>query len=153
MIEPLYGCDEAVAHFVDELTEGAGKGFGPSTALGFTKNNKLIAGFVYHNYHPESGVIEISGASTDRWATRATLKTMFGVPFDQYKVRMVVFRISENNTSAINAVKPTGACIYKIPELRGPDEAEVIMTLTAEKWRNSKFMKGHKNGQKTTICA
>ena len=44
---------------------------------------QLVAGTLYHNWHPESGVIELSSASTDRrWLTKPVVKAMFHMAFD-----------------------------------------------------------------------
>ena len=64
---PLYGHSKAVAAFVSKMIPGCEGGFGSCTAIGFLDNGgKLIAGIVFHNWHPETGVIEISGAATTK---------------------------------------------------------------------------------------
>lgn len=131
--------DEAVARFVADQIDGCGRGFWPCRALGFRDaEGRLEAGFVYHNWSPEAGVIEISGASTHRgWATPEKLRAIMAYPFSF--ARMVVWRTSERNRVARRILRSMGAREFVIPDLRGPGEAEVIYTLTAEQWRASKF--------------
>ena len=80
---PLYGHSALVADFVAKLIPGCERGFGACTAIGVIDDDlKLVAGWVYHNWHPEAGVIEISGASVNRrWLTRHVLRALFAYPF------------------------------------------------------------------------
>lgn len=131
---------EHVAAFVAGLIPGCERGFGACQAIGFDDGGELVAGIVYHNWSPESGVIEISAASSQRkWLTRDRLKTIFGYPFDQLQCRIVVARIGEHNKRARRIWRSLGSDEYVIPQLRSPTEAEVIYTLTAETWRDSKL--------------
>jgi hypothetical protein len=126
---------------------GFDRGFGECQAIGFVENGKLFAGFVYHNWSPETQVIEVSGASLGRkWATRTRLSAIFSYPFDLLKCRMVVARHSERNVTVRRIWRSLGADEYIIPELRGPSEAEVIATLTADRWYRGKFSRVS-NGQ------
>lgn len=133
----VYG-QEVAAFVADQL--GFDRGFSECSAIGFCNDGKLVAGFVYHNWVPENGVIEMSAASTTRrWINRARLFQIFAYPFDHIKCRMVVARHSEHNSTARRIWRSLGCSEYVIPELRSPTEAEVIATLTAETWRAGKF--------------
>jgi RimJ/RimL family protein N-acetyltransferase len=133
----IYG--DEVKRFVAEQL-GFDRGFGPSSAIGFVDDGEIVAGVIYHNWHPEGGVIEISAASSQRkWLNRSRLSVIFGYPFDQIKCRMVVARIGEHNARARRIWRSLGAREYAIPELRSPQEAEIVYTLTADQWRNGKF--------------
>lgn len=140
---PIYDCPDAVAAFVARGIFSEGREFGACTALGFaTEAEGLVAGFVFHNYEPENGVIEVSGYSTRRdWVNHAHLKTLFEYPFDQLGCRMVVARHSERNKRVIRIWAALGAKQITLPELRGPNEAEVVALLKAEDWKSSKFMR------------
>jgi RimJ/RimL family protein N-acetyltransferase len=133
----IYG-DEVERFVADQL--GFDRGFGPSSAIGFVEGGEIVAGVIYHNWHPEGGVIEISAASSQRkWLNRSRLSVIFGYPFDQIKCRMVVARIGEHNARARRIWRSLGAREYAIPELRSPHEAEIVYTLTADQWRSGKF--------------
>ena len=119
---------------------GFDRGFGECSAIGFVKDGRIEAGVVYHNWQPESLVIEMSAASLHRgWLNKARLSAIFSYPFDQLKCRLVVARHSERNRTARRIWRSLGADEYVIPELRGPSEAEVIATLSAETWRSGRF--------------
>lgn len=134
----------AVAAFVAEAAAdeipGAARGFGACSAIGFLDEaGQIEAGFVYHNWHPESGVIEISAASRHRgWATKEKLRLVMGYPLSF--CRLVVWRTGEGNRRVRRLLCALGARETLIPELRGPGEAEVVFTLTADDWRASRFM-------------
>ena len=131
-----------VADFVARNIPGCERGFGNCTAIGFGKD-RLIAGVVYHNWNPESGVIELSAASIKRdWLTRSGLSLMFAYPFDQIGCRIAVARIGEHNAQARRIWRSLGADEYVIPALRSPLEAEVIYTLSREAWKSGKFARG-----------
>jgi len=139
------GQDARVSAFVaDQL--GYSRAWDNCRALGFTDaKGQLIAGVVYHDWCPETGVIEISAASLHRkWLNRYRLFAIFEYPF-QF-CRIVVARIAEGNTRARRIWRSLGADEYVIPRLRSPSEAEVIYTLSAETWRGSKYGK-RENGK------
>jgi hypothetical protein len=134
-----------VAGFVASLIPGCARGFGECQAVGFVDSGKLVAGVVYHNWNPESGVIELSAASVNRaWLTKERLSVIFEYPFGF--CRMVLTRQSENNARALRIWRSLGGKEYRIPDLRGPGEAEIIFTLSADDWRAGKF-KGIAYGQ------
>jgi len=133
----IYGQTERVARFVADNIPGCSRGFGPCQAVGFEKDGRLVAGVVYHNWNPETGVIEISAASTCRnWLNRDNLGEIFGYPF-RIGCRLVVARIAEGNNRARRIWRSLGSDEYIIPALRSPHEAEVIYTLSADQWQAS----------------
>lgn len=138
---PLYGHSAVVADFVSKIIPGADRGFGASTAMGVIDDGgKLVAGLVYHNWYPETGVIEISVASiTKRWLTRTVLRAIFAYPFDQLDIQLVVFRVAPADKGLRRILKAIGSTEHIIPRLRGRNEAEVVITLTVEAWQSSKF--------------
>lgn len=131
----LFNHDAEVAAFVGQLL-GEGD-FGPCTTMGFLDaEGRLVAGVVYHNFHRRSGAVELTAASAGRrWGTRdrgAVLRVIFDYPFGF--ARIVVGRTSECNPAALRIWRRIGASEHRIPELRGPGEAEIITTLTKEQW-------------------
>ena len=145
-MELLYGESERVARFVARLIPNCHRGFGNSNAIGVLGQDKegpiLVGGVVYHNWEPESGVIEMSAASTSkRWLTRKVLHAIFTYPFDQLQCQLVVLRVSEHNKQLHRILLAYGFQGYFVPRLRGRHEGEIIFTLTEEDWRSNKFMK------------
>lgn len=138
----LYGEDRTVASFVAAIIPGCERGFENYKAVGVVKEGSLVGGFVYHNWNPDAGVIEISGASTDRrWLDRTSLEGLFGYPFDQLCCQMVVMRVSagDHQKHLHRILHAYGFRSILIPRLRGRDEDEMIFTLTDDDWRANRF--------------
>ncbi len=136
---PLFGQSERVAEFVKNNIPGCERGFGNCQAIGVLKDGQLIAGCVYHNWHPETGVIEMSSAAiTPRWLNRDILRTIFGYPFD-IGCQMIVLRTAEDNKGLHRQLYALGFRSHTIPRLRGRDKAEIIFTLTDDDWLTGKF--------------
>lgn len=128
-----------IAEFVSLGIPGCERGFGQCTTMGVIRDGELIAGIVYHNWSPETGVIEISGFGTDsRWLNRQTLHAMFEYPFDQLGCQMVVARHPEHNKRLRRMWRAVGASEYIIPRLNGRDEALVVSTFTDDAWREGR---------------
>jgi len=137
-VTPTWERPSEVRSFVAQgLWAGCERFADESVALGFVgPDDRLVAGFVYHNWNPTAGLIELSGYSSRRdWTTRAVIREIFAYPFDVVGVRMVVARHSEHNRRVIRIWNALGATQYRIPDLRGPDEAEIICTYSREAWR------------------
>lgn len=134
---PTWDYPDETRHFVEVgLWAGRERFPAESVALGFAREGEgLVAGFIYHNWNPAAGTIEVSGYSTCRdWCGKAGLQAIFSYPFETVGVRMVVARHSEHNARVIRIWRSLGAQQYRIPALRGPDEAEIICTYSREAW-------------------
>jgi RimJ/RimL family protein N-acetyltransferase len=140
MMEVVFGCDKQVSDWIaDQLGQSGFAGYFMS-AIGVFDQGHIIGGTAFHNYYPKEGVIEMTSACTDpRWLNRRMIRAIFTYAFDLLECQMVVMRVSEINTRMLNIAKRFGFDLYTIPRLRGTNEAEVICTLTADQWRDSKF--------------
>ena len=133
------GVDWWVAHHIP----GCARGFGPCYTLGVFSET-LVAGVVFHNHNPESGVMEMSAAAIDpKWMSRRVIYTAHDFIFNQMACQMAVLRVSEENERMRRIGRALGYREYRIPRLRGRKEAEILMTLADDDWRNSKWGKKH----------
>lgn len=109
--------------------------FGHCRTIGFLDADGLLeAAVVWNNWNPKTGVIEISAAARNRtWGTRTRLRIIFEYGFAF--ARMIVARTSEHNPGPLRIWRALGASTYRIEGLRGPDEAEIVTTLSREQWR------------------
>lgn len=140
MIEMVEDVGGVVSAFVGRHIPGGHRGFNKESAIGFVLNGELIGGTVFHNYSPETRVIEMTTASTSpRWLTPKTLHAIFAIPFEQWCCQMVVLRVSERNERMVRIAQRFGFDGFLIPRLRGRDEAEWLFTLTDDAWKNTKF--------------
>lgn len=102
--------------------------------------DELRAVVVFHDYRPETGAIEISGAAASRkWLTRGVLAAVHDYAFNDAECRIAVMRVSERSSHIRRGAKAFGYTETVIPRLRGRDEAECILTLTDEEWERSRF--------------
>ncbi|MGI8397803.1 N-acetyltransferase [Agrobacterium deltaense] len=124
----------------DLIWPGKGRDFGNCQAMAICEDGELIGGMVWHNYEPEAGVIEISGAATSsKWLTRKTLAAMFGIPFKEWGIQCLVMRVAPEDEALHRMLKAYGFDLYVIPRLRGRDRDEHVFILTDDAWRASKF--------------
>lgn len=132
-----------VGEFVSQIVWGAPGGVEKYCTMGVFDNGALVAGTLYHNWHPESGVVELtSGSTTRRWLTRPVIRAMFHLPFDRLGCQMCVLRVSERNRAMLRIARSFGFDEVFIPRLRGRDEGEFILTYTDDQWRNSPYNRG-----------
>ncbi|MBO6507982.1 MAG: N-acetyltransferase [Roseibium sp.] len=144
----VYDYPDAVKAFVSAGLWGRLRDFGECTSIGYANAEEgLVAGFVFHNYEPEYGSIELSGFSTRRdWATRDVVANIFGgYPFKQLGCRLLIGRHSEHNTRVRRIWKALGAEEVLIPQLRSDDESEAVAILKRDVFLKSRFMRG-RNG-------
>lgn len=154
---PIWGAEQLVGPWVAARIEGCERGFGEPgykfKALAVSDGKDLVAGMVYHNWHPEAGVIEISGAaSTARWLTRPVLWAMFSYPFDGIGAQMVVMNVSPENEmfngrGLKRLLKAYGFKEHLIPRLKGREKDGILFTLTDDDWRANGFHKEHGVGK------
>ncbi|MGV0910333.1 N-acetyltransferase [Martelella sp. FOR1707] len=126
----------------NRIWPGADRCFGNCRGIAVAIGDELAAGLIYHNYDPDAGVIEISGASWRKgWLTKSVLRAMYGYPFRDCGCQAVVQRVSDADKAQHRMLKAFGAEHYRIPRLRGRDEAENIFLTTKEAWEANSFPK------------
>lgn len=145
MLEYAYGYDQAVAAFVANLIPTVReRGFAPTArAIGIVDGTELIAGLVYHNWDPDAGVIEISGAALPgrHWLTRETIKRMYQYPFLDCGCQMVVQRNDASDERLLGMLAAYDYHFVRIPRMLGRDKDGVLCCLTYEAWCNNRFNK------------
>lgn len=135
-----WGCRDEVTEFVSSEL-GFSRGFSDcQTAAIRDEDGSLVAGVVFHDWSPETEVIEISCAAQDaRWCQRNVMQQVFGYVF--HFCQMCVFRVHEDNKRTRRLIRAFGAKEHLIPRLRGRDANEIIMTLTDDDWAASKYLR------------
>jgi len=124
----------------DRIWPGKNRDFGNCQGMAVIDGENLIGGAIYHNYEEDSGVVEISAASTSpRWLTKETLRVMFQVPFRDWGCQAVVLRVSDEDEALHSILDRYGFERFRIPRLRGRDRAENVFVLTDDAWAANKF--------------
>ena len=127
---------DRIAAWVAAGIPGCERGFGPCTAMSIWDDQAIIGGVVFHNYSPETGVMEMSAAaSSPRWLTKDVLHKMHRYIFDEAGCQMAVMRVAESNLRMRRIAERFGYRGHKIPRLRGRGEAEIIFTLADDQRR------------------
>lgn len=134
--------NSTVGRFVCEVIWQKAEAIRDYCSMGIFDKDRLVAGTLYHNWHPETGIIELTSASlSKRWLTKDVIKAMFDLPFSKLKCQMVVLRVSERNENMIAIARSFGFDEHFIPRLGGRDTGEFVFTLTDDQWSASKFKK------------
>lgn len=147
-MRPLYGQSERVAEFVASLILACdGRDFGANTGIGIEHEGMLVGGFVFHDYSPQFGVIEVSFAGIGRrWLSRPILYAMFSYVFDELRCQLAVSKTPASLAHAVRIAKAYGFKQVTIPRLFGRDEDGIISMLTVEDWRANGFHKENAHG-------
>jgi RimJ/RimL family protein N-acetyltransferase len=131
-----------VGRFVCELIWQKADAIRDYCTMGVFAGDGLVGGTLYHNWHPASGVIELTSASINkRWLTRLVVNAMFELPFTRLGCQMVVLRVSEKNENMLHIARSFGFDEHFIPRLGGRDTGESVFTLTDDQWSASKYKK------------
>jgi len=133
---PLFGHSAAVSRFVADLIPGLERGFGENQSIGvIDKDGQLVAGFVYHNWEPETGIIEVSGASTTpRWMNRRVYQVIYDYPFITCGCQMIIQRNSVKNERVNQVLRRWGYNEIYVPRMKGRDEDGIVFTFTDDQW-------------------
>lgn len=141
----VIGQDRIVAKLVSSLITFEPGDFAESTAIGVDRDGRLIGGFVFTNWSPEAGVIEVSfGGIEPHWLSRQVLYGVFSYAFDQIGCQMVCSRTPASLKSAARIAKAYGFKQVTVPRLFGRHEDGIISTLTVEDWRANGYHKEHR---------
>jgi hypothetical protein len=142
MIDYVYGRDDEVADFVAQLIPHCRRGFGPRIkAIGVIDGGALIYGVVYHNWNPESAIMEMSGAALPQkpWLTRETLRRIYHYPFVQCQCQMIIMNVPADNTRLLGQLGALDYSFAAIARLYGRNRDGVVCTLTSEAWDNNRI--------------
>jgi hypothetical protein len=144
MLRYVYGQDDIVRPFVASLIPSCMRWGISAASVSFgviDEDGLLVAGIVFHNYDPDAGVIEISGAALPGhyWMSRETIRRMYSYPFLEIGCQMVVNRVPASDERQLRQLAVYGYSFIRIPRLLGRDADAVLCTLTYEDWIANKF--------------
>ena len=110
--------------------------------MGVFERGTLQGAIAFHDWNPHAGVIEFSGASiSKRWLSRGVLAVMADYVFNQLGCQLVIAKIAADNTPLVRMFRATGFAEALIPRLLGRDRDAILMSLTIETWRASRWHK------------
>ena len=138
-----------IGEWVSEKITSTGEvGFnGNYNSLGVVHDDALIAGVVYHDWHPVYRTICIQLVSTSpRWASRKTIEALGNYPFIDLNCHRVTALINSNNKNALRLAEGVGFKREAVLERAAGDNDIIILRLFQDEWKSGKFYKGKKNG-------
>lgn len=148
----LYGADERVGELVASMIPHVGPGgFGtrgpdgrlPYTALGVVRGQMLLGGVVFHNFRPDEGLIEESGAfSRADWIRPSTLRHLFSYPFTQLGCANLITITGRKNVKARKMNEFLGFRLVGIIHRKNEDAALYEMPR-----KNCRWLKDKANGK------
>lgn len=137
--------DWVATHLGEERGFGPNRDFGPCQALGVVKDGVLKAGVVYHGWQPQSETIQFSAFSTDRrWTTPEIVTEIFEYPFSFCQMLWAQSEV-DNIPRAI--FRKLGGNEMVVPRLLGRDRDGVLLTLTDDQWRATRYARKEDNEQ------
>lgn len=146
----LKGQDQLVAEWVLARCDNIHYGLaaGSYLSLGVVLDDKLIAGFVYSDWQPQFGTMEMSlAADSPRWATRRVIHELLAYPFIVRECQRVTVVTSQNNHKALRLAEGVGFVREAIVERAyGKDENAILLRLFREEWEAGKYGMRQSNG-------
>lgn len=127
------------AHWVADRIAGASRGWTHCVYMEATRGTETIGGVVFHDYNPAAATICMSSAGGRGWMTRKVINAAHRYVFELAGCQLAVLEVSEKNSVMRRVALALGYREYRIPRLRGRDEAALIFTLSDDDWRKSKF--------------
>lgn len=76
--------------------------------VGFMLDGKLLGGLIYHDIRPGRDLYWTIYTTDKRWCSRRTLKAVFGLAFDLWRVKRISLLVSTDNRACLNLVKKLG---------------------------------------------
>ena len=132
--------NEAAGAFVSQLCFGRPDAIEKFCSMAVFHYGHMVAGTLFYDWDPQSGVLQLSSASTDRrWLTRPVVRAMFSMAFDLIGAQLAILRVAETNHNMVEIAQRFGFDGVLIPRMRGRDEAEWLFTLTDDAWRASRW--------------
>lgn len=120
-------------------------GFGPCKAMGVVKDGTLRAGIVYHDWQPQHETISFSAFAVDRkWTDRKTIKAIFDYPFSFCQM---LWAQTDVDNIPRSIFRKLGGQEIVVPRLFGRERDGVIMTLTDDQWRSTRYARMEDNEQ------
>lgn len=130
----------ALVDFIAHRIWGKPKDLPAGTAMAVVDGGNLLGACLFHNWHRDNGVIELTAASVSaRWLSRPVLREIFGYAFGQLGCQAVVMRVAPENTRMCRIASAFGFKRYDVPRLRGRDKAEAIFVIGDDDWRAGRF--------------
>lgn len=131
----LFGADALVAQWVARAIPYMRPDPG-SRALGVVDGGELIAGVVYERYNGIHMEVSIAAQTGAPWASRQTLRHLFGYPFVQMECEAISCLVPASNLPSLNLATKLGFEPEALVKFAAPDGSPlVVLKMFREKCR------------------
>ena len=145
----VVGEDAAVTHWTCERIphlalripySPPGMVLGPTSAIGVTDGQHMLAGIVFHGYDPYVQSIEVSCAAEDRrWANREVFRAVLRYPFAQLDCQRVTAATPRRATSTRRFLEGLGFRREGSIRRGFGDDNAIVYGLLREEWLEGRF--------------
>lgn len=122
----LFGADKLVAQWVQARIPAMQCPTG-TAALGVVHDGDLIAGVTYSNFNGVHLEVAIAADTGKPWASRQTLKHLFGYPFVQLQCEAISVLVPGTNLESLNLATKLGFEMEAIVKYAAPDASPLIV--------------------------
>lgn len=144
---------DAVSRWVSKHSFGHDGNVWPDgSSMAVVRDGKPIAGVVYHDYKPQAGTVQYSGAAVDpMWLTGGTLHLMFSYMFERLGCQMVMTGNASDNVGLHKILARLGHTKHEIKRGWGRNLDLFLWTLTREQWAtNETFLRSRRWSQEAS---
>lgn len=135
----LTGFDKEVTQWVAERIPHV-REFPQSVAIGVLAGDDLVAGVVFHDYHPEYAYIEVSmAATTAKWASRSVIGAILSYPFLQLQCQRITAVTPRKSEQPRRFLEGIGFKREGVLRLGFGDDNAVIYGLLRSEWEAGKY--------------
>lgn len=152
MIELIYGHDAEVAHFVTMRLPDEERGeWAPGyKAIGVAVDGQLSCGVVYTEYDGAGIRCSIAAEARSGWASRRTLRALFGYPFVQLGCRRITVLVAKHNERSGRFCLNLGFQVEGVLRHALADDDYIVLGMLRDE---CKWIKGESHGQEIVVAA
>lgn len=137
-----------VAAVIYQLINGEQGHYGPNFSVAIaTTEGRFLGGFVFNNFMEEAQTAEVHIAGVNKgWLKPNAVYALMRTAVD-LKLRMVIAKTTPENREVIRLMTFAGARKYRIADVRGPGQDEVLLTLKMSDMVQTKFWRKYHGRQ------
>ena len=137
-----------VASVIYQLINGEPGHYGPNYSVAVaTADGRFMGGFVFNNFVEDYGTAEIHIAGLSKnWLKPNAVYALMRTAID-LRLRMVIAKTTPENREVIRLMTFAGARKYRIADVRGPGQDEVLLTLKMSDMVQTKFWRKYHGRQ------
>lgn len=122
----LFGADDLVIRWAGRAIPGFTPSHG-AKALGVVHNGELVAGVIYERFNGLHMEVAITSRHGSPWASRQTLRHLFGYPFVQMQCVAITALVPMSNLQSLNLATKLGFKPEAYVKFAAPDGSPMVI--------------------------